>query len=619
MCNLKIGQDEVTFLELTVTNSPFNQEQSEKLNQVLSTLTKEQKVWFSGYLIAAAAQSNQSSVSVVEPTVAVSNEPKPKTRDITILFGSETGNAQGIAETLESKLKENEFNVNLACMEDFKTKDLKKVEDLFIVTATHGEGDPPDNAITFHEFLHSRKAPKLNDLRYSVLALGDESYEFFCQTGKDFDKRLEELGAERLHPRVDCDLDFDEPAEKWMEDILNSIGQTSVHESDEPVKIDSEDISATQTYSRTNPYEAEILENINLNGRGSNKEVRHIELSLEGFNDSFEPGDCIGIFPKNDPEVVSELIETLVWDPDESVPINDAGDTLSLRDALTNHFEITKLTKPIVTKAANIFGNGVLSEKVKKDRWIYGYVEGRDLIDLLNDFPPEDLQPDALHQILRKLPAREYSIASSYQATQDEVHLTIGAVRYHANDRDRKGVCSVQFAERLEPGDTVPIYLKKNPNFKFPKTNETPVIMIGPGTGVAPFRSYIQEKEELELNNKAWLFFGEQHFTTDFLYQTEWQGWLKDGVLDKLSVAFSRDSEEKVYVQHRIEENGKEFYQWIQEGAAIYVCGDEKHMAKDVHQSILNVIQKEGHYNEEEAEEFLTQLKKDRRYQRDIY
>lgn len=609
----------MTSLELKVTNSPFNQEQSEKLNQVFATLTNEQKVWLSGYLSATAIQANGSGVTQATTATGVSSEPKLSKRAITVLFGSETGNAQGLAETLESKLKEKDFDVTIACMEDFKPKDLKKVEDLFIVTATHGEGDPPDNAITFHEFLHSRKAPKLNDLRYSVLALGDESYEFFCQTGKDFDKRLEELGAERLIPRVDCDLDFDEPAEKWMTEILETIGQSSSQAASEPAQVSGEDVSATQTYSRSNPFEAEILENIKLNGRGSNKEVRHIELSLEGFNEAFEPGDCIGIFPKNDPAVVSELINTLVWNPDEKIAINDKGDTLPLEEALTSHFEITKLTKSIVTKAADIFGNGVLSEKVKKDRWIYGYVEGRDLIDLINDFPPEDLQTDALHQILRKLPAREYSIASSHQATPDEVHLTIGAVRYHAHDRDRNGVCSVQFAERLQPGDTVPIYLKKNPNFKFPKTSETPVIMIGPGTGVAPFRSYIQEKEELDLNNKAWLFFGEQHFTTDFLYQTEWQGWLKDGVLDKLSVAFSRDSEEKVYVQHRIEENSKEFYQWIQEGAAIYICGDEKCMAKDVHQAILNVIQTEGHYNEEEAEAFLTQLKKDRRYQRDIY
>ena len=608
----------MTFLELTVTNSPFNQQQSESITQLLSTLTPEQKVWLSGYLTASQFK-NDSNQAVLEPTTETSVATLPKQRDITVLYGSETGNAQGLAETLENKLKEQSSNVQLECMEDFKPKNLKKVEDLFIITATHGEGDPPDNAITFHEFIHSRKAPKLNDVRFSVLALGDESYEFFCQTGKDFDKKLEELGAERLHPRIDCDLDFDEPAEKWMEDILNALAVEAGNTSDIPAQVDPEHISTTQTYSRTNPYEAEILENINLNGRGSNKEVRHIELSLEGFGEAFEPGDCIGIFPKNDPEFVEELIETLVWDADEEVPINEDGDKLSLRDALTNYFEITKLTKPIIKKAADIFENGVLSEKVKKDRWIYGYVEGRDFIDLINDFPPEDLQPEALHKILRKLPAREYSIASSYEANPDEVHLTIGAVRYHANGRDHKGVCSVQFAERLEPGDKVSIYLKKNPNFKFPKTEDTPVIMIGPGTGIAPFRSYIQEKEELELGNKSWLFFGEQHFTTDFLYQTEWQTWLKDGVLTKMNLAFSRDTEEKVYVQHRIEENGEELYQWIKEGAAIYVCGDEKNMAKDVHQSLLNVIQKEGHYNEEEAETFLTKLKKDKKYQRDIY
>lgn len=606
-------------MELNVTNSPFNEAQSEQLNQVFSKLTKEQKIWLSGYLTASVNTQQASNQTDLPISTVNTNVPSPKTRAITILFGSETGNAQGLAETLDNKLKEHHFEVNLSSMEDFKTKDLKKVEDLFIITATHGEGEPPDNAITFHEFIHSRKAPKLNDLRYSVLALGDESYEYFCQTGRDFDKKLEELGAKKLHPRVDCDLDFDEPAEKWMEDIINELAEETGQKQEEYDAVNTEKTSATQKYSRTNPYEAEVLENINLSGRGSNKEVRHIELSLEGFTESFEPGDCIGIFPKNDPEIVEKLINILVWDPEEEIVINENQDKLKLKDALENHFEITKLTKSILTKAAEIFNNGVLSEKVKKERWIYGYVEGRDFIDLINDFPPEDLEPGALYKILRKLPAREYSIASSYEATPDEVHLTIGAVRYNANERDRKGVCSVQFAERIEPGDTVPIYLKKNPNFKFPKSDETPVIMIGPGTGVAPFRAYVQDKEELGINNKAWLFFGEQYFTTDFLYQTEWQSWLKDGVLNKLSLAFSRESDEKVYVQHRIEENSKEFYEWIEQGAAIYVCGDEKNMAKDVHQAILKVVQTEGHYNEEEAEAFLTQLKKEKRYQRDIY
>lgn len=607
-------------MDLTVTNSPFSEEQTALINKLFHELSEEQKIWLCGYL-TSSVQNIQSNVpsNLNEEVIATSEKAQPVAREITILYGSETGNAQGLAETLNSKLKEQALSVDLVCMEDFKAKDLKKVEDLFIITATHGEGDPPDNAITFHEFIHSRKAPKLSNLRFSVLALGDQSYEFFCQTGKDFDAKLEELGGERIYERVDCDLDFDEPAEQWMENVLKAILKDTHIEEEQVVDISSDKTSANQSYSRNNPFKAEVLENINLNGRGSNKEVRHVELSLEGFNEPFEPGDCIGIFPENDPQIVEELIDILVWDSNEDIPINDEGSTLKLSDALSHHFEVTKLTKPLLKKASEYFNNGVLSEKVKKDRWIYDYVEGRDLIDLINDFPPEDLQPESLYQFLRKLPAREYSIASSYQATPDEVHLTIGAVRYQSNNRDRKGVCSVQFAERLKPGDTVSIYLKKNPNFKFPKSERTPVIMIGPGTGVAPFRSYIQEKEELELSNKTWLFFGEQHFTTDFLYQTEWQTWLKDGVLNRLDLAFSRDTDQKVYVQHKIKENSKAFYQWIQEGAAIYVCGDEKHMAKDVHKAILEVIKTEGALTEEEAEAFLTQLKKEKRYQRDIY
>ncbi|AKG72799.1 assimilatory sulfite reductase (NADPH) flavoprotein subunit [Salinicoccus halodurans] len=609
-------------MQLTVTNSPFNEEQTEKINQILPTLTPEQKIWFSGYL--TANQQSEAKIGIDAPSREVAEyllntEIPSKTREITILYGSETGNAQSIAETLEGRLKENEFTVKLSSMENFKPKDLKKVQDLFIISATHGEGEPPDNAATFHEFIHGRKAPKLSDLRYSVLALGDQSYEFFCQTGKDFDERLEALGGERLSPRVDCDLDFDEPAEKWMEGILSSLADSAASVSTSAADTESAQSSNTQKYSRTNPYRAEVLENINLNGRGSNKEVRHIELSLEDFGESFEPGDCLGVFPENDARIVDQLLETFGWNPETDVEINADGETLPLAEALTSRFEITKLTKPLLIKAAEIFGNTALKEVVNEEGWIQSYIEGRDLIDLIGDFPAADLHPETLLQILRKLPAREYSIASSYKANPDEVHLTVGAVRYNAHDRDRSGVCSVQFAERIEPGDTVPVYVKKNPNFKFPFNEETPVIMIGPGTGVAPFRAYMEEREELELEGKTWLFFGEQHFTTDFLYQTEWQSWLKDGVLSRLDLAFSRDTDEKIYVQHRIEQNSKEFYQWLNEGAALYVCGDEKSMAKDVHYAIRTVLEKEGGLSEEDAESYLLQLKKDKRYQRDVY
>ena len=609
-------------MNLSVSNSPFDQEQAAQLNQIFQTLTAEQQIWLTGYLTAqqgAVAQTTEAPQQVAE--YVLNNESESQTnndRHITVVYGSETGNAQSLAEIFADRLVEHNYTVKLTAMDEIKQKEFKKVEDLFVITATHGEGDPPDNALTFHEFIHSRKAPKLENVRFSVLALGDESYEYFCQTGKDFDAKLLELGAERLADRQDCDLDFDDLAEKWMNkniEILNqSTGHGSTVTSTETVQSAKE-----KRYSKSNPYQAEVLENINLNGRGSNKEVRHVELLLDNYGESFEPGDCVVVLPQNEPEIVTLLIETLGWDKDIEIPINDDGDTLPLEKALTEHFEITKLTKPLLQKAAELFGNTELLSQIDNAEWIQQYVDGRDVIDLLTEFPTSELKPETFYKLLRKLPAREYSIASSYEATPDEVHITVGAVRYEAHERTRKGVCSVQLAERIQPGDTLPIYLKKNPNFKFPFDEETPVIMIGPGTGVAPFRSYMQEREELGLSGNTWLFFGEQHFTTDFLYQTEWQAWLKDETLAKLDLAFSRDTEEKIYVQHRIAQQSELFYQWLQDGAAIYVCGDEKHMAKDVHDTIRSVIEQEGDMSEADAEAYLTQMKQEKRYQRDVY
>ncbi|MEB6801919.1 assimilatory sulfite reductase (NADPH) flavoprotein subunit [Staphylococcus saprophyticus] len=609
-------------MNLSVSNSPFDQEQAAQLNQIFQTLTAEQQIWLTGYLTAqqgSVAQTTEAPQQVAE--YVLNNESESQTnndRHITVVYGSETGNAQSLAEIFADRLVEHNYTVKLTAMDEIKQKEFKKVEDLFVITATHGEGDPPDNALTFHEFIHSRKAPKLENVRFSVLALGDESYEYFCQTGKDFDAKLLELGAERLTDRQDCDLDFDDLAEKWMNkniEILNqSTGHGSTVTSTETVQSAKE-----KRYSKSNPYQAEVLENINLNGRGSNKEVRHVELLLDNYGESFEPGDCVVVLPQNEPEIVTLLIETLGWDKDIEIPINDDGDTLPLEKALTEHFEITKLTKPLLQKAAELFGNTELLSQIDNAEWIQQYVDGRDVIDLLIEFPTSELKPETFYKLLRKLPAREYSIASSYEATPDEVHITVGAVRYEAHERTRKGVCSVQLAERIQPGDTLPIYLKKNPNFKFPFDEETPVIMIGPGTGVAPFRSYMQEREELGLSGNTWLFFGEQYFTTDFLYQTEWQAWLKDETLAKLDLAFSRDTEEKIYVQHRIAQQSELFYQWLQDGAAIYVCGDEKHMAKDVHDTIRSVIEQEGDMSEADAEAYLTQMKQEKRYQRDVY
>ncbi len=621
---------EVDELNLSITNSPFTEGQATQINELLQTLTPEQKVWLSGYLVAnqqltsgtSETQGSQiGAISKDTETMLQQNEPtiQPEKRAITLLYGSETGNAQGLAEIFEERLSNIGHNVTLKAMDEFKPKSLKNVEDLFIITSTQGEGDPPDNAAELHEFIHGRKAPKLEGVRFSVLALGDQTYEFFCQTGRDFDKKLEELGAERLYERVDCDVDYEEDAEKWMANVINTIDSAPEGTQSEQVVSETIKSAKEKKYSKANPYQAEVLENINLNGRGSNKETRHIEFLLDNFGEEYEVGDCLVVLPQNDPALVELLISTLGWDPGDQIQISEDGDTISLEEALTSYFEITKLTKPLLQNAAAYFDNEALEDKVQDSEWIQNYIEGRDFIDLLNDFPPEELEPEDLYQILRKLPPREYSISSSYQSLPDEVHITVGAVRYNTHGRDRSGVCSVQFAERIQPGDTVPIYLKRNPNFKFPKDGDTPVIMIGPGTGIAPFRAHMQEREEYGYKGNTWLFFGDQHFTTDFLYQTEWQEWLKDGVLEKMNVAFSRDTDQKVYVQHRIAEHSKEFNEWLEKGASIYICGDEKNMAKDVHQAIRNVLVKEQNLTEEDAESYLKQMKKDKRYQRDVY
>ncbi len=606
-------------LQLQVMNSPFNQEQAELLNRLLPTLTESQKVWLSGYL---AASQSASSVSVQDvpaaeqSTAAVSVQSISK--DVTILFGSQTGNAQRLAESTGKTLKEQGFNVTVASMNDFKPNNLKKVENLLILVSTHGEGEPPDNAISFHEFLHGRRAPKLENLRYSVLSLGDSSYEFFCHTGKEFDQRLEELGGTRLYQRVDCDLDFDEPAAEWVEGVLSGLNEgTGGGTTATPTSIPQ--VTET-TYSRTNPFKAEILENINLNGRGSNKETRHLELSLEGSGITFEPGDSLGVYPENDPALVDMLLDEMKWNSEEKVTVNKQGE-VTLKEALTSHFEITVLTKPLVEKAATLSGNDELKKLISagNENKLKEYIDGRDLLDLIRDFGPWNTSVQEFVSILRKMPARLYSISSSLTANPEEVHLTIGAVRYDAHGRERKGVCSILCAERLQPGDSLPVYIQHNQNFKLPADPDTQIIMVGPGTGVAPFRSFMQEREEVGSEGKSWMFFGDQHFVTDFLYQTEWQKWLKDGVLTRMDVAFSRDTDEKVYVQHRMLEQSKDIFQWLQDGAVVYICGDEKHMARDVHNTLIEIIEKEGNLSREKATEYLAVMQQNKRYQRDVY
>ncbi len=626
-------------MKLNTSNSPFTEKQVTEINNLLQTLTESQQQWLSGFLLAnsndTTSDSNQqqletevwqqSQISEEQATSTTymlqNKEPhiEANQRHVTVLYGSESGNAMRLAEIFSERLSDIGHQVVLMSMDEYDTTNIAQLEDLFIITSTHGEGEPPDNAWDFFEFLEDDNAPNLNHVRYSVLALGDQTYEFFCQAGKDVDVLLENLGAERICKRVDCDIDYEEDAEKWMADIINIIDTTSEGIQSESVISESIKSAKEKKYSKSNPYQAEVLANINLNGTDSNKETRHIEFLLDDFSELYEPGDCIVALPQNDPELVEKLIFMLGWDPQSPVPINDHGDTVPIVEALTSHFEFTKLTLPLLKNADIYFDNEELSERIQDESWAREYVINRDFIDLITDFPTIELQPENMYQILRKLPPREYSISSSFMATPDEVHITVGTVRYQAHGRERKGVCSVHFAERIKPGDIVPIYLKKNPNFKFPMKQDIPVIMIGPGTGIAPFRAYLQEREELGMTGKTWLFFGDQHRSSDFLYEEEIEEWLENGNLTRVDLAFSRDQEHKEYVQHRIMEESKRFNEWIEQGAAIYICGDEKCMAKDVHQAIKDVLVKERHISQEEAELLLRQMKQQQRYQRDVY
>ena len=592
-------------MTLQVINSPFTEQQVKLLNELIPNLTEQQKAWLTGYLTAV------SSVSV--PVAVQEQQAAPvQTKDITILFASQTGNSQKIAHKLASAIQDENNTVTVASTADFKVNNLKKLDHLFIVASTHGEGEPPDNAISFYEYLHSKRAPQLNDVKYSVLSLGDTSYEFFCKTGIDFDERLKALGATAIVPRVDCDVDFEEAANSWIEQVKAAIATTSAST---VVKPTSPISNINNEYSRNHPFYAEVLEKINLNGRGSNKETIHLELSLEGSGITYEPGDVLAIVPRNNEQVVDLRVSALNFDCTTTVSIN--GTSLSLKEALFD-LDITALSKTLLAKFVPFTSNEQLAKLVEDREQLKDFVYGRDVIDVVETFGPWTWTAQQFVEQLRKIPAREYSISSSYGAYPEEVHVTIGKVFYEQEGRYREGVVSGDVASNVEVGDQLAVYVKQNPNFKLPQST-TPIIMIGAGTGIAPFRSFLQEREEQGAEGKSWLFFGDQHFVTDFLYQVEWQNWLKNDVLTNINVAFSRDQKEKVYVQHRLLENAKELYEWIEQGAIVYLCGDEKTLGHSVQEALITVIEQQRNVSRDEATEYLKELQKQKRYQRDVY
>lgn len=581
---------------------PLTDAQHQQLQTLVRSLNHEQLEWVQGYL-AGFRDAQQTAGAAIDQSA----------HPLVVLFGSQTGNAETLAQTLVERALGRGLAAECLDMNDFPGRRLKNEQQLVVITSTHGEGDPPDNALELHEFLHSRKAPKLDHLKFAVLALGDSSYEHFCKTGADFDEQLAKLGAERLLDRVDCDLDYEEPAEQWTDRLLATLSDQA------PATKPLSDTASVQTnqYNRKRPFRAPLLDRVCLNGRGSSKAVYHLEFSLEESGYSYTPGDSLGVYAQNDPTLVSQLLEKTGLDGIQTVTVKDVS--VSLSEALQHHLELTRLTPPTVQQWAALCESKTLAGLIENRHELMEWLYGRDLLDIWQDYPVPGLDAQTLVNHLRHLPPRLYSIASSQTAVDEEVHVTVAAARYHQRGRDRKGVASCWLAERISFDEKMPIFIDTNKNFRLPQDPHTPIIMIGPGTGVAPFRAFMQEREVLAQPGSNWLLFGDRNFRTDFLYQGEWLNWRKRGLLNRLDVAFSRDGREKVYVQHRLRENGRELWQWLENGAHVYVCGDASAMAPDVHEALIDVIVTHGHLAKENAEKYLREMTQSKRYQRDVY
>ncbi len=582
-------------------HAPFTDTQKSLISQLLPSLDVAQRSWLSGFLAASGA---------AVPAVAAGSAP------LTVLYGTESGNAEQLSDRAVKAAKKRGFKAKMLNMADAKPAQLKDAGNLFVIVSTWGDGEPPESATTFYKELMTGSVD-LKDVKFSVCALGDTSYDKFCQTGKDVDARLEALGAKRVSDRVDCDVDFEDAFGTWLEASFKALGTATTSSA---AAVPAFTMPAATVFDKKNPFPSEVLENLVLNGEGSIKETRHLELSLEGSGLEYEAGDALAVIPQNAEDVVADLLKATSFKGDEVVEIKDAGKK-SLKEALTSDLDITALSRAVAKKYNELAKSAKLEKLLGDDskEELRDYFHGRQIVDLVSDFPAKNLSAQDFVSIMRKLPPRLYSIASSPKAHPGEVHLTVAAVRYNAHGKERKGVCSTYLADDAPIGSKSLVYVHKNKNFRLPEDANTPVIMVGPGTGIAPFRAFIEERSETEAKGGAWLFFGDQKYSYDFLYQLELQDHLKSGALTKLDVAFSRDQPEKIYVQDKMREQAAELYQWLEKGAYFYVCGDANRMAGDVHEALIEIIREQGNVSNDDAIAYLDNLKKNKRYQRDVY
>ena len=584
---------------------------------LLPTLTPLQLAWLSGYAWSQASGVEQpvAGQHLAANLTALSVEPF----SITVLSGSQTGNAKLVADKVAAELTEAGIAVKRVALKDYKAKTIADEKYLLLVTSTQGEGEPPEEGVVLHKLLNGKKAPKLTELQFAVLGLGDSSYPNFCQAGKDFDQRFAELGATRLFERVDADLDYSATAEQWSRDIVAIVKEKAAQASPVVQSIataTTAPVAKESQYNKANPFPATLITNQKITGRQSDKDVRHLEFDLAGSDLHYQAGDALGVWFDNDPKLVDEILSLSQVDPTTEVTIE--GKTQTISTALLSHLELTQNTPAFVKGYAALANNEQLNDLVADNQALQKLVQRTPIVDVLHKFPAK-LTAEQLVSLLRPLTPRLYSISSSPAEVGEEVHLTVGVVRFEHEGRARSGAASSFLADRVEEDGAVRVFVEHNDNFRLPNDTTKPIIMVGSGTGVAPFRAFMQQRVADEASGKNWLIFGNPHFASDFLYQTEWQQFAKEGFLHKYDFAWSRDQEKKIYVQDKIRENSTALWQWLQEGAYFYVCGDASKMAKDVEQALLKVIAKEGNLSPDEAEDYLNELREEKRYQRDVY
>ncbi|HYE31382.1 MAG TPA: sulfite reductase subunit alpha [Methylomirabilota bacterium] len=555
--------------------------------------TLEQRAWINGFLAGVFSFTSIENPATQRPAALEA----PKAGPLLILWGSQTGTAESLAKRIAKEATARGYEALLLDAAKHGEVDWAKQKRLLLVTSTWGDGEPPDNAQGFWSALNSPAAPSLAHVEFAVLGLGDKNYSSFCGAGKRFDERLAALGAKRIAPCAECDVDYEATAKAWLE--LFWSGQSSVQSN----LLASTIALPASGHSRSRPFTAPLLTARILNAPGSAKETRHFEFSLEGSGLSYDAGDALGVFPSNDPALVSAILEALEVDGDTTLSLD--GVQISFREALLDKLDITRLSRDLLNALS--VDNGEAA------------VRSWDLLDLLAATRSAKMPAAELVTQLKKLQPRLYSISSSPAAHAGQVHLTVSIVRYEAHGRWRGGVCSTYMADRLSPGAAAPIFVHKSPHFRLPADADRPVIMVGPGTGIAPFRAFLHERAATGAKGKNWLFFGDQRKATDFLYQSEMESFVASGVLNELDLAFSRDQAAKVYVQDKMRERGAELWKWLEEGAHFYVCGDASRMAKDVDAALHEVIESAGGLSRDAAADYVQKLKTEKRYQRDVY